>query len=193
MTKFSAFFGKTAASAAALTGLFFAAKEIKASKGNLSSVPKCVLILGCRVRGEEPEETLKTRITAAAEYLKANPSVIAICCGGIVHDDQRKSEAQAIKENLVKDGVDEKRIFLEDKSLTTEQNFLNAKPIIEKLGISVCDTAFLSSDFHLLRAGVIAKKAGFTDKCIAAPSPKKKRAANYLREFFVFPAALKKG
>lgn len=171
----------------------FAALESKASKGNLSAAPRCVLILGCRVRGEKAEKTLQTRIDAAAKYLLENPRVVAVCCGGIVHEDQTKSEALVIKEGLVEKGIDEKRIFLEDKSLTTEQNFLNALPIIKKLGFSVSDTAFLSSEFHLLRAGVIAKNAGFKKDCIAAPSPKEKRLANYIREFVVFPAVLKKG
>ena len=49
----------------------FTVCEIKASKGNTKVPPDVLLILGCRVRGNEAEETLMMRIEKAAEYLKA--------------------------------------------------------------------------------------------------------------------------
>lgn len=180
----------SAAVISALTTGIFASAQAKASKGNLDSTPDFLLILGCRVRGDEPEETLKTRIEAAAQYLLKNESVIAVCCGGIVHADQTKSEAQAIKEGLLAAGVEESRILLEDKSQTTEENFINAKRIIESAKDKTQPTvAFLSSEFHLLRASFIAKKAGLSCGSVAAPSPKNTLLKNYIREFFVFPAA----
>lgn len=182
----------TAATVGTLVGAFCAAESV-ASRGNCKSIPNVLLILGCRVKGEEAEDILKSRISASAKYLNENKTVLAICCGGIVHDDQYKSEAQAIKEGLMKSGVEEERIILEDKSTTTLENFINAKEILEKLGKSEDSIAFLSSEFHLLRAGYIAKKAGVKAKTIAATSPKNKVLGAYVREFFVFPAAFWQG
>lgn len=181
--------------ASALLGVgVFALKEKKASAGNLTEVPDYLLILGCRVRGEEAEDILKSRIEAAGKYLVENKDVKAICCGGIVHEDQFKSEAQAIKEGLLNMGIEENRIILEDKSTTTEENFINAKMIIEETesGRDV-KLAFLTSEFHLMRASYIAKSVGVPCKCTPAKTPLNKKYRAYIREFFVYPIAIIRG
>lgn len=176
---------------AAAVILPFAAAELKASKGNTAVSPDVLLILGCRVKGDTPEETLQMRIDAAAEYLNKNKNVIAIACGGIVHDDQTKSEAQAISEGLKAKGVEKERIILEDKSTTTKENFINAMEIIEKMEDKKLRVAMLSSEFHLLRASLLAKKCGLEVTTVAAPSPEKSRIKNYAREFICFAEFLK--
>ena len=168
----------------------FVMNEIRHHKGTSTAAPDFLLILGCRVRGDKAEQTLMMRIEAAAEYLKKHPDVIAIPCGGIVHDDQTKSEAEVIAENLVAMGIDNERIILEDKSLTTVQNFVNAKKIIGEMNKSEGSIAFLSSDFHLYRASVIAKKCGVKAESVAADSPSELKIKNYIREFVCFPALL---
>ncbi|MBR5437712.1 MAG: YdcF family protein [Clostridia bacterium] len=160
----------------------FVVAEMKAHKGNAEGKKDFLLILGCRVRGSQAEETLRMRCIRAAEYLKENPDTVAIACGGIVHDDQLISEAQAIEEILVSEGIAKERIIREDKSTTTVENFRNAKTIIGKT--EKCRLALLSSDFHLMRARLIAKKAGLDCQTVSAPSPKKELMKNYVREFF---------
>ena len=169
----------------------FAAVECKASKGNAKETPDVLLILGCRVRGYEPEETLQMRIDAAAKYLKENKKVIAIACGGIVHDDQYKSEAQAISESLVAQGVEIERIILEDKSTTTRENFLNAMEIMDKMSDEKLSVAIISSEHHLLRASLLAKKCGLQVATVPAPSPKKLLLKNYARELICFTEFLR--
>ncbi len=165
----------------------FIVAEIIAHKGDAKGKKDYLLILGCRVRGNEAEKTLRMRCEKAADYLKEYPETTAIACGGIVHDDQNISEAQAIKEILVSKGIEKERIIREDKSTTTVENFKNAKKIIESDGdINDYRLALLSSDFHLMRASLIAKKAGLDCQTVSAPSPKKELAKNYIREFFAF-------
>ena len=175
----------------ALGLLSFAVIELKASKGNTTEAPDVLLILGCRVKGDTPEETLQMRIDAAAEYLNKNENVIAIACGGIVHDDQTKSEAQAISEGLTAKGVEIERVILEDKSTTTQENFRNAMEIIDKMSEEKLKVAMLSSEFHLLRASLLAKKCGLEVTTLPAPSPKKSRLKNYMRELICFAEFLK--
>ena len=179
-----------AASAAAFTGLCagFAACEAAAKNGNLSGEPDFLLILGCRVKGDTPDEMLRLRAKAAAKFLNEHKNVRAICCGGIVHEDQTKSEAQAIKEILLQNGIESERIFLEDKSQTTFENFVNAKKLIDSLKPEKEPViAFISSEFHLMRASVIASLVGVRASSIPAPSPKKGRALYYVYEGLVFP------
>lgn len=166
----------------------FTACEAVSSKGNLKGEPDVLLILGCRVRGEEAEETLTMRIEKAAEFLKENKNTIAVACGGIVHKDQFRSEAEVIRDGLVKRGIEEERIILEDKSKTTAQNFINAQKLTDLEGRRV---AFLSSEFHLMRAGMIARRCSLDCSTVAAPSPKKLLLKNYIREFWAIPLILK--
>ncbi len=177
--------------AAVIGAAVFADAEFKASFGNTLTPPDVLLILGCRVKGDTPEETLQMRINKAAEYLNNNKNVVAIACGGIVHDDQTKSEAQAIFEGLTQKGVEAGRIILEDKSTTTKENFLNAKKIIENMGENL-KVAMLSSEFHLMRAGLLAKKCGLDVTTLAAPSPENLRMKNYIRELICLPELLRR-
>lgn len=165
--------------------LFFVFSEIRAHKGNARGKKDFLLVLGCRVRGNEAEEALRMRCIRAAEYLRENPDTVAIVCGGIVHADQYISEAQAMEEILLSEGIEKERIIKEDKSTTTVENFRNAKGFIEEGGdINSFSLALLSSDFHLMRARLIAKKAGLDCQTVSAPSPEREKAKNYIREFF---------
>ena len=175
---------------AAALAAAFAGAEARASKGTLHETPDALLILGCRVKGDTAEPTLRLRAESAAAYLMAHPTVLAVPCGGIVHDDQTKSEAAAIKEILLANGVAEDRILLEDRSKTTVENFINAKALLAAKGVPTNNLAFLSSEFHLLRAGLIGRIAGVPAKSLPAPSPKDLRLKNYLREAAVFPLLL---
>lgn len=177
------------ASLVALLGVF-AYKESKASKGCVDGEPDILLILGCRVRGEKAELTLQMRIDKAAEYLNEHKNTVAIACGGIVHKDQFKSEAQVIFDELTAKGIEKERIILEDKSLTTVQNFINAKKIMTDINLKdQSKIAILSSDFHLMRAKTISKRCGIQAGTVAAPSPKKEKVKNYVRELFAYPTA----
>lgn len=164
-----------------LSVLAFVIAEVKAHKGNSDGEKDYLLILGCRVKGYEAEETLRMRCEKAAEYLREHPDTVAIACGGIVHDDQYISEAQAMEDLLVSKGIEKERLIREDKSTTTVENFKNAKKII---GNEKASLALLSSDFHLMRARLIAKKTGLICETVSAPSPKNELIKNYIREFF---------
>ena len=155
-----------------------------------------LLVLGGLVIGEEtPSDHLLERINTAAEYLKENTECFVIPCGGCFRDGQKKSEAQIIKEHLVALGIDESRFILEDKSTTTFENFENAFEIIRIHSGKDPDefsVAFLSSDYHLHRAGIIAKRCGFQKIGKVSCENKKGRLRNYAREYFVDYELLKK-
>jgi len=81
-----------------------------------------VIILGARVKGENPTKSLMERIKTAAEYLKKNPEVKVIATGG-QGKNEGIAEGLAIKRELLKNGISEDRIVLEDKSKNTVENF----------------------------------------------------------------------
>lgn len=135
-----------------------------------------LLILGGNVIGEDtPSPQLLERMKAALRYLNEHKSVIAVPCGGCFREGQKKSEAAIIADYLIENGISADRIILEDKSTTTYENFEFALPIIkEHSGREICQIpiAFLSSDYHMHRAGVIAKQSGIKDvRRVSCPTP----------------------
>ena len=146
--------------------------------------------------GEEtPSDHLLERIHIAADYLKENTNCFVIPCGGCFRDGQKKSEALIIKEHLVGLGIDESRFILEDKSTTTFENFENAFEVIKAhsdKNPNEFNIAFLSSDYHLHRAGIIANRCGFEKIGKVSCENKKGRLKNYAREYFVAYELLKK-
>ena len=134
-----------------------------------------LLILGGNVVGADtPSAQLFERMKSAAVYLKENPETVAVPCGGCFRDGQKKSEAE--------------RIILEDKSTTTYENFEFGTKIIENHAGKTLDDisiAFLSSDYHLHRAAIIAKRCGVKN-CgrVSSPTPGK-ALPRYARECIV--------
>lgn len=126
-----------------------------------------IMILGNQVVGEDtPSSLMIERVNDAAEYLEINKHSTVVVCGGITTDEQIISEAELMKKLLVERGIDPERIILEDKSTTTFENFEYAKEVIENhsgKSIEKVNVAFLSSDYHIHRASVIADHYGFND------------------------------
>ncbi len=111
-----------------------------------------------------------------------------IPCGGCFRKGQKKSEAEIIASYLVKQGIDESRIILEDKSTTTFENFLFAVEIIKnhsKKNINDVKIAFLSSTYHIHRASVIARACGITNVGKVSCHTPGAAYKRFIREYFV--------
>lgn len=148
-----------------------------------------LLILGGNVFGADtPSPQLFERMKAAADYLEEHKNVIAVPCGGCFREGQKKSEAAIIADYLISQGISPERIILEDKSSTTYENFEFGIPIIEKhSGIKAENLriAFLSSDYHMHRAGIIAKQSGIKDvRRVSCPTPGN-ATQRFAREYIV--------
>ena len=139
-----------------------------------------LIILGSQIRKDGPSTTLYFRLEAALDYLKDHPNTTIVVSGG-QGKNEPISEALGMKEYLVKKGVDEKRIIMEDQSRNTTGNIQNSMKLIDynkKVGI-------VTNNFHLYRAMSIAKKQGIKNIYgISAYSTPYYYANNCLREFF---------
>lgn len=179
-----------------ITENVFLAKIISEAKNDYSEELDYLFVLGGNIIGAEtPSEHLMKRIVKAASYLAEHPSTVAVACGGCFRSEQKKSEALIIKEHLVSMGISEDRILLEDKSTTTNENFKFGKEIIEKHSskkLYELSTGFLSSDYHLFRAGIIAKINGLPGlHKIGAKSTVKDFLRGSARELLVAPDLMK--
>ncbi|WP_409305910.1 YdcF family protein [Peribacillus sp. SCS-155] len=138
-----------------------------------------LIILGARVRGAEPSLALQYRINASAAYLKHNKRTIAIASGG-KGTGEDISEAAAIKAELVKQGIAESRIILEDNSTDTYQNIRFSK---ELLSDPSAKGIIATNDFHMYRALHIAKNENLDVSGLPAKTPASALLKSYIREY----------
>jgi len=92
--------------------------------------PDYILILGGPIKDNKPSEILFERIKTGANYLKAHPSVKVVVSGGMTAKSCSITEAQIMKNTLLELGIEEGRIILEDKAMTTLENFKNTKELL---------------------------------------------------------------
>lgn len=138
-----------------------------------------IIVLGARVKGTVPSLALQFRIDHAAEYLKGNPDTIAIASGG-KGPGEDISEAESIKNELIKHGINESRILLEDTSTTTYENIHFSKKLIPnnaELGLVV------TNDFHIFRSKMIANNEGLELRGLPAKTPIQALFKSYVREY----------
>lgn len=162
---------------------------IKDAKTEYNDDCDYLMILGNQVEGKDtPSPLMIERTNRAAEYLDENENCFVVVCGGITTDEQIISEAELMKKILTEKGISSDRIILEDKSTTTFENFEFAKEKIEEhsdKNIEYVDVAFLSSDYHIHRASVIAEHFGFNDIGKVSCVTEKGFIKTLVREYFV--------
>ncbi|MBR3898252.1 MAG: YdcF family protein [Bacilli bacterium] len=120
-----------------------------------------IIILGCKIKDDGTLTTiLKSRTDRAIEFSRmqreANGKKIVFIPSGGKGNDEVISEAEAIKNYLMSQGIDKKDIILEDKAKNTYENIKNSYKLIkENDNINI---AFSTTNYHVFRAGIIATK-----------------------------------
>lgn len=148
-----------------------------------STACEYILVLGCKVNPTAPSLSLSERITATYNYLIAHPDAICIASGG-QGADEPMTEAQCIYDHLTAKGIDPQRIWMEENSTSTWENLNFSLDLIEeKTGHRPQTIGLVSSEYHLFRAGLLAKECGITTLGIPAKTSwVALRINNYLRE-----------
>ena len=143
--------------------------------------PVTVIVLGCQVLEDgRPSLMLQKRIDAAYGYLSAHPDAACVASGGL-DDSETVTEAQCIRSTLVSMGIGEGRIYLEDRSRSTEENLSFSAAIIREQGLP--QQAVIASDnFHQLRAAIWAERDGLTPYAAGCASPWFLTAGYWARE-----------
>lgn len=149
-------------------GLFFYVESFVVSGSFAKAPPQldAVIVLGAKVNGTAPSGALDQRIDAAADYLLASPDSLCIASGG-QGDDEGISEAACIRDGLVRRGIPESRILLEEESTSTETNFLNSMPL---LGPDVKTVGVVTNNFHIYRALLLAKAQDWPQQFYGIPA-----------------------
>ena len=111
----------------------------------------CIVVLGFQLNPdgtmrEELIERLKVVKNSAEKY----PNAYIVCTGGgTAAQNKTVTEAGEMAKWLAANGIDEKRIIVEDNSITTSQNAIFTYDILAAHYPKVRQIAIISSDYHI--------------------------------------------
>lgn len=143
-----------------------------------------LIILGAGIRGERVTLTLQERLNKGIEYLNVHPDTKVIVSGGKGFEET-VTEAEAMKRYLVDRGIKPSRIVMEEKSTSTMENFKYTKELLTGIGYKgSIKVMVITSDFHMMRAKMLARRFGFEPYGITCSTPAIVRANCYFREYF---------
>lgn len=141
-----------------------------------------VVVLGCRVYGEQPSIMLQARLDAAYQYLVTVPDAVCILSGG-QGNGENISEAECMYRYLTAQGIDPERLIKEDKSTSTRENLAFSKEIIVEQGLNP-KIAIVTNEFHQYRAGEIAKGLELDSGAVCGETPWWLFPTYYVRELY---------
>ncbi len=150
-----------------------------------------LIVLGCGLKKEKPSKELMRRIHHAEKtYRSQTPPPRLILCGGATSGTEI-TEVAVMANCLQELGIPAESMLLEDASLTTMENFRNAKQYLSENDLNT--TAFLTSDYHLYRASLCAEAAGLFLPGIGCKTPMRKnlRGPALTREALAWVSRLK--
>lgn len=144
------------------------------------------IILGAGLKGEEMTLSLKERMNKAIEYNKDKNNYIVVTGGR--GPGETIPEALAMKRYLVQNGIEEKRVLIEDNARNTMENFKFSKEIIEKNSgktIDELNIKVITSNYHCFRSSILAKRNGYIKLSFIGNKTNPLLAPTYYtREFF---------
>lgn len=137
----------------AMTLLFFGRTD------TVTGDEDAIIVLGAGIHGERVSLTLRDRLNAAIECYEQNPDALIVVSGG-QGPQEDISEALAMERYLIEHGVPTEHILKEDRSTSTTENFAFSKALLDERFGDHYSAAYVTNDFHILRAGQVAHRAG---------------------------------
>jgi len=154
---------------------------LRAAREGVRAEADALIVLGAAVHGDKVTWVLENRLNTALDYLEQHPGAICVVSGG-QGPGETVTEASAMKRYMVERGMDAGRIFTEERAENTMDNFAYSKAIIGELLGEDARIAFVTTNFHVYRAGMVAREQGVNAVGIAAQDVWYLRLNNFLRE-----------
>ncbi|MGN1401551.1 MAG: YdcF family protein [Bacillus sp. (in: firmicutes)] len=117
------------------------------------------IVLGAAAWYGKPSPVLKERLNHAIELYKQGKVDYLIFTGGTA-DGEIKSEARTSMEYAIEQGVDEKKIIIEEESYMTQENLEFAIKAAEETGHDFDTYTLVSDPLHMKRAVLLAEEMG---------------------------------
>lgn len=157
--------------------------------------PAAILVLGSGTPHCAASSTLAARLDVALAQSAIWPQAPVLVSGG-PDFGRRCIEADIMADYLLARGLNPGRLLREPRSTSTEENLRFSLPLVAAQGLAAHRTSELveprpvlivTSDFHALRARLIAYRAGYRQVAsVGAPTPLYLRYNAWLREYFAF-------
>lgn len=167
---------------------FFGYIHFKAQQNTLHENIEAIIVLGSGITQGKASPTLAKRLDKAADIAKQQTQAIIIVSGGLDYNEV-KTESEIMSKYLQdNDQIQASRILQENKSTSTDLNLKNSQSILKAHQLNLnSKIAIVTSDFHTLRAGAIAKKQGYRNFItVGAETPLTTRYNAWLREYFAY-------
>lgn len=123
--------------------------------------------------------SLKQRLNKTIEIANKYPHCPIIVSGG-QGKNEWLSEAEAMKNYLVKNEIDVNRILMEDKSTSTQENLVYSMKLYDMKNKKI---VLISNQFHVYRIEKMALKLGLDGISLAAYMTNIGTLAFYIREY----------
>ena len=119
----------------------------------------CIVALGFQL---EPDGTMRNelieRLKVVVRSAKKYPKAYIVCTGGgTASENDSATEAGEMAKWLILNGIDKKRVIIEDNSLTTAQNAVFSYDILTTQYPDVKYIAIVSSDYHIATGTLLFK------------------------------------
>ncbi|MEM5276406.1 YdcF family protein [Cupriavidus taiwanensis] len=150
-----------------------------------ATAARAIIILGSGTPHCAASPTLLARLDEGMTVARQWPAALVVVSGG--RDFLRQCrEADIMADYLTAHGLASDRLIREEQSTSTEENMRYSRRLLEQRGVRAVDPlVVVTSDFHLMRATWIARKAGFVAVVgAAAATPLYLRYNAWLREYF---------
>lgn len=116
----------------------------------------CIIVLGAAVWDGRPSPALYDRLMGAIRYYHGGYAENIICSGGLGRN--APTEAEVMKNFLVSRGVPENKIYLEQRSHSTEENLRFSHEIMKEKGFRTA--LVVTHNYHIYRALWLAESLG---------------------------------
>ncbi|MGE7908139.1 YdcF family protein [Lysinibacillus xylanilyticus] len=130
-----------------------------------------IIVLGSGLINDKVPPLLASRINKAIEFYRKQDKVSSppkIIFSGGQGPDENISEAAAMQDYAVKNGIPLEHTIKEDRSTTTYENMLFSKKIMESMKGVNYNSIFSTNNFHVFRAGLYAKKVSLDSQGIGS-------------------------
>ncbi len=161
--------------------------QIKATKHKPKLDKDFIIILGCMIKKDGTlTNLLKGRVDKAIAFSKfqkqeTGKDIIFIPSGG-QGPNEIMSEAEAMKNYLVLQGINEKHIIIENKSTNTYENIKYSYNLANKHKKNA-HIILATTNYHIFRAGIIANMQHIPIECIGAKTKTYFWINAFIREF----------
>ncbi|NEW06441.1 YdcF family protein [Paenibacillus sp. SYP-B3998] len=124
------------------------------------------IVLGASLRKDLPSPGLQERLDLAIKLYNQGKFQRLIVSGGLDHNGSKLTEAEGMRNYLVKKGIPPGSILLEPKATSTYENLLFSKQIMDEQGL--VSSIIMTHEFHSSRSLNIAETIGLEQPLVSS-------------------------